>query len=189
MSAADRREAVLSAATAAFARTGYAATTTDDVAREAGVSQPYVVRIFGGKLPLFLEVFDRATDRIAGMFAEVLAHGPLDPDHEPDALRLAKAYEHLLDDRDLLRVTMHGFTAGDVPEIAAASRAGLARVFDVLKATGWPDEQIETFMSHGMLINVLLLARAPEHPGETAGIDALSRCALEKLRVDAASGW
>lgn len=189
MSAADRREAVLRSATAAFARTGYAGTSTDVVAREAGVSQPYVVRIFGGKLPLFLEVFGRACDRIADAFAAVLADGPFDPESEADGLRLAEAYKALLEDRDLLRVTMHGFTASDDPEIAAAARAGLDRVFAVVKRTGWADEQVEEFVSHGMLINVLLLIRAPEHRGERAGIDALSRCALDKLRVDAAEGW
>ena len=69
MSADDRRELVLDAATRAFARGGYAGTSTDAVAKEAGVSQPYVVRIFGTKLDLFLEVFTHATGRIAAAFA------------------------------------------------------------------------------------------------------------------------
>ena len=47
MNADDRRELVLAAATRAFARSGYAGTSTDAVAREAGVSQPYVVRLYG----------------------------------------------------------------------------------------------------------------------------------------------
>ena len=79
MSADERRELVLAAATRAFARSGYAGTSTDAVAKEAGVSQPYVVRIFGTKLDLFLEVFDRATDRIGAAFADVLAEGAFDP--------------------------------------------------------------------------------------------------------------
>ncbi|MCW2759669.1 MAG: hypothetical protein JWO46_3415, partial [Nocardioidaceae bacterium] len=64
MSAEDRRELVLQAAVRAFAHSGYAGTSTDAVAKEAGVSQPYVVRIFGTKLDLFLEVFDRVMARI-----------------------------------------------------------------------------------------------------------------------------
>ena len=64
MSADERREQVLGAAIRAFARSGYVGTSTDHVAREAGVSQPYVVRMFGTKLDLFLAVFERATDRI-----------------------------------------------------------------------------------------------------------------------------
>ena len=45
MGADERRDLVLEAATRAFARSGYAGTSTDAVAKEAGVSQPYVVRI------------------------------------------------------------------------------------------------------------------------------------------------
>ena len=47
MPAGERRELVLQAATRAFAAGGYAGTSTDAVAKEAGVSQPYVVRMFG----------------------------------------------------------------------------------------------------------------------------------------------
>ncbi len=75
MSAEDRRELVLAAATRAFSRGGYAGTSTDAVAKEAGVSQPYVVRIFGTKLALFLEVLERSCDRIREAFEAVLAEG------------------------------------------------------------------------------------------------------------------
>ena len=68
MNADERREQVLDAATRAFARTGYAGTSTDVVAREAGVSQPYVVRMFGTKRDLFLAVFERSTHRIQDTF-------------------------------------------------------------------------------------------------------------------------
>src|SRR3954447_19451598 len=82
MSADDRRELVLAAATRAFSRGGYAGTSTDAVAKEAGVSQPYVVRIFGTKLDLFLEVLERACGRIRDAFEAVLAQGPFDPGNE-----------------------------------------------------------------------------------------------------------
>ena len=72
MSADHRRELVLQAATRAFARRGYNATSTDEVAREAGVSQPYVVRIFGTKLELFLQVFERALEQVRLTFEQVL---------------------------------------------------------------------------------------------------------------------
>src|SRR4051795_13501204 len=98
MSAEDRRELVLAAAARAFARTGYAGTSTDAVAKEAGVSQPYVVRIFGTKLDLFLEVFDRACGRIRDAFEAVLADGPFDPASDDDWSRLGLAYTDLLKD-------------------------------------------------------------------------------------------
>ena len=123
----ERRELVLAAATRAFARSGYAGTSTDAVAREADVSQPYVVRIFGTKLELFLEVFTLATRRIGEAFEEVLAQGPFDPDDEADWDRLGTAYTTLLGDRDFLLVMMHGFSAGGVPEIGDGCPRGHGR--------------------------------------------------------------
>src|SRR6476661_8878775 len=125
MSADDRRGLVLAAATRAFSHGGYAGTSTDAVAKEAGVSQPYVVRIFGSKLDLFLEVFTRATGRIGEAFADVLSEGDFDPASEDDRDRLGLAYTELLADRDFLLVMMHGFTASGIPEIGAAARAGM----------------------------------------------------------------
>jgi len=84
MSAEARRELVLEAATRAFARGGYAGTSTDAVGKEAGVSQPYVVRIFGTKQQLFLEVLGRTCETIRAAFAAVIAEG-FDPD-DPDPL-------------------------------------------------------------------------------------------------------
>ena len=178
MSAEDRRELVLDAATRAFARAGYAGTSTDAVAREAGVSQPYVVRIFGTKLELFLEVFERAVDRVRSAFENVLAEGPFDPDSEEDWSRLGSAYSELLEDRDLLQVMMHGFSAGGVEEIAAAARQCMGSVFATIKRTGCDDDAARDFVAQGMLLNVLLSMRAPEHlePGEP--LAALAACAF-----------
>ena len=141
MSADERRELVLAAASRAFARSGYAGTSTDAVAREAGVSQPYVVRIFGTKLELFLEVFERAATRIRTAFEDVLDAGPFDPESDEDWARMGLAYSELLarprpapgDDARLL--------GGGVDEIAAAARRCMGDVFATIKRTGCDDEQ------------------------------------------------
>jgi AcrR family transcriptional regulator len=178
MSAEERRELVLAAATRAFARGGYAGTSTDAVAREAGVSQPYVVRIFGTKLELFLEVFERSVTRIRTAFEEVLADGPFDPDNDDDWVRLGLAYSELLADRDFLQVMMHGFSAGGVDEIAAAARRCMGEVFATIKRTGCDDERARDFVAHGMLLNVMLSMRAPEHVGAGDPLSALTTCAF-----------
>src|SRR4026209_863396 len=92
MSAEKRRELVLAAANRAFSRGGYAGTSTDAVAKEAGVSQPYVVRIFGTKLDLFLEVFHRVMEKIGTAFADELASGPFDPEDEEEWARLRATF-------------------------------------------------------------------------------------------------
>src|SRR4051812_17841525 len=56
MRAVDRRERILAAAAEVFGRRGHVGATTDQIARAAGISQPYVVRMFGSKETLFLEV-------------------------------------------------------------------------------------------------------------------------------------
>lgn len=178
MPAETRRGLVLDAATRAFSRSGYAGTSTDAVAREAGVSQPYVVRIFGTKLALFLEVFDRACDRIRLAFEGVLAEGEFDPDDEDDWDRLGLAYTQLLEDRDLLMVLMHGFAASGTEEIAAHSRAGMARIFATINSTGCTPEQARDFVAHGMLLNVLLSMRAHEHLDESVDLAASTTCAF-----------
>ena len=179
-----RRELVLDAAVRAFARGGYAGTSTDAVAKEAAVSQPYVVRIFGTKLDLFLEVFAGSVGRIKAAFEEILDERPFDPDSEDDKARMGLAYTELLRDHDFLQVMMHGFSNGDVPEIAAAARRCMGDVFATIQRTGWDDEMVRDFVAYGMLLNVMISMRAPEHltPGDP--LTTLALCAFgEDLEV------
>src|SRR3954447_17409508 len=178
MSADDRRAQVLAAATRAFARTGYAGTSTDAVAREAGVSQPYVVRMFGTKLDLFLAVFDRATDRVKAAFTAVVDGGSFDPDRDEDWARLGTAYTELLTDRDFLLVMMHGFAAGDDAAIGRHGRVCMGEIFEIVRRTGATEEQANAFVSHGMLLNVLLAMRAPDHPEDSRALADLAGCAF-----------
>lgn len=178
MGAGERRELVLEAATRAFARTGFAGTSTDAVAREAGVSQPYVVRIFGTKLDLFLEVYQRAVGKIAAAFRAVLDDGAFDPDSEDDWTRLGSAYTELLADRDFLLVMMHGFSTGSVPEIGAAARSCMSEIFAIITSTGCSDEAARDFIAQGMLMNIMLAMGAAEHLDESPALAALTECAF-----------
>jgi AcrR family transcriptional regulator len=62
---AQRREQILRAATRAFARTGYTATSLDDVATEVGVTHVILYRHFTSKSDLYRAVLDRACTRLA----------------------------------------------------------------------------------------------------------------------------
>src|ERR671931_1216380 len=75
--AAERREAVLEAALIEFAERGLDGASTEAIARRAGISQPYVFRLFGTKKDLFkavvarcfrqtLELFQRAAEGLRG---------------------------------------------------------------------------------------------------------------------------
>jgi len=184
MPAGERRELILQAATRAFAASGYAGTSTDAVAKEAGVRQPYVVRMFGSKLELFLAVFGRACDQIEGAFRGVLDAGRFDPASEDDKERMALAYSALLADTDFLHVLMHGFSASAVPEIGVQARAGMARIYATLLETGWSAEQVRDFIAHGMLLNVLVsIGAVPGSSGMPGALGELvEACLPEELR-------
>src|SRR4051794_11712013 len=72
MTAAERRERILAAAAEVFGRRGYVGATTDQVARAAGISQPYVVRLFGSKEALFLAVIENAKEALPAAFRSAL---------------------------------------------------------------------------------------------------------------------
>src|SRR5436309_1607773 len=112
-SAGERRESVLDAAFAEFAERGLDGASTELIAKQAGISQPYVFRLFGTKKELFkavvmrcfrqtLEVFQRAAEGKRG----------------DAALRaMGQAYVELLADSVRLRAQMQAYAACDDPEI------------------------------------------------------------------------
>src|SRR5215467_14095310 len=65
MRRAERREQILAAATRAFARSGFAATSLDDIAAEARVSRVILYRHFESKTDLYRAVLERARSRLA----------------------------------------------------------------------------------------------------------------------------
>jgi AcrR family transcriptional regulator len=89
-----RREQILVAAIHAFARNGYAATSLEDVAAEAGVSKVILYRHFESKADLYRAVLDRACARLAATVgAGDYTPGSVDAlidaaSEEPDGFRL-----------------------------------------------------------------------------------------------------
>src|SRR4051794_172015 len=152
MSAQERREEIVAIAFRRFADAGYNGTSTEDIAREAGISQPYLFRLFGTKRALFLACVDRGYEHIAGVFREAAADAaePLEA--------MGQAYEQrLLPDRHALMFQMHSHATGD-PEIHARVRDA----FNALRRTvaslaGVPEEQTWAFFADGMLLNVVAM--------------------------------
>src|SRR6516162_3494110 len=67
---AQRREQILAAATEAFARGGFAATSLDDIAAQAGITRVILYRHFGSKTDLYQAVLDRMCARLDAHVAE-----------------------------------------------------------------------------------------------------------------------
>jgi len=163
MKAEDRRELILTAAMGVFGDYGYVGTTTDQIARAAGVSQPYVVRMFGTKEKLFLEVLHRALAGIFAAFDAVLA----EESELPLERRLGLAYFGLLAQHGLLLSLMHSFVLGNEPVIGQAARAGFLEVYNYLRdAAGFSAEQAQEFLAQGMLANTMIGLRMTDWVGE-----------------------
>lgn len=165
----------------AFAQTGYEGTSTDDVARRAGVSQPYVVRLFGTKRDLFLEVLRYSHDRIAEAFletAESHVEGPL-------LSALGTAYIRLIADRDLLGMELQGYAASSDPVIQAEAKLQFGKLVELVRElTGAPDDELQRFFAQGMLLNIVValdLHRTPDVPWISMLLGEKCRALLETM--------
>jgi AcrR family transcriptional regulator len=152
MSADERRGEVLQAAAVAFAEGGYRGTRTEDVARRAGISQPYIFRLFGSKQELFIAVVEACFQRTIVTF-EKAAEGL----SGEEALKaMGAAYQELVRDPVGLLVEMHAFTAAvHDPEVRRTAQRGLRGVWEVAaKASGLDGEALRPWLAAGMLLNV-----------------------------------
>lgn len=180
MTAAQREQQLLRAAVTAFARGGYTGTTTDQVARLAGVSQPYVLRLFGSKQELFLATYRHAGSRIQDTFRAAATTVAPDADVPDRLAALGCAYLQLARDRDLLLVLLHGFMAAADPALGTAMRRCMIDIYHLIRAlTGATAEQARDFVARGMLINTLVALQMPEHPDEDPAAAELVRHTLQ----------
>jgi AcrR family transcriptional regulator len=149
LTAEERQDQLVTAAVTAFSQGGYAGTTTDQVARLAGVSQPYVIRLFGTKQQLFLAAVGYACDRIEEHFraaAEV----------SPTLAALGEAYDDLIAQRELITLLLHGFAAAGDPVIGPVIRDGFGRIYQSVRdLTGAGVEECRDFIAMGMLCTIL----------------------------------
>jgi AcrR family transcriptional regulator len=152
-SADVRRASILRAAIVEFARSGYAGTSTEAIAARAGISQPYIFRLFGTKKDLFCATYDAVTAAIEDAF--VAAAQGLEGENAMAAMGLA--YLELLQDPDLLQVQLHGFAAAAAdPDIAHACQETFRRLWQL--ATRYADvsaERMREFFAQGMLCSVI----------------------------------
>lgn len=163
LTAAERRDDVLDAALAAFAERGLHGTSTEDIARDAGISQPYLFRLFGTKKKLFeavvarcfretLEGFQRAAEGLRG---------------EEALQAMGRFYvDELLPNRMRLRAQMQAYAACSDPDVCAIVRNGFGDLVAYAeRVSGAPAEAVAGFFATGMFLNVAAsmdLDREPE---------------------------
>lgn len=179
LSSGDRREQILEAASIVFAERGYAGGTTDAVAKEAGISQAYVVRMFGSKEQLFVEVARRASDRVIVGFRAAIADFDGSESEDDKQAILGSVYSELVADRGILLVLMHLFTLGHDPVFGPISRSCFLDIYRIIRdEAGLPPEVSTEFVARGMLMNVILAMRMPDVlEDEPDAVEMLTCCA------------
>ena len=150
--AEERREEILHAAVARFGRTGLHGTSTEAIARDVGVSQPYLFRLYGTKKELFMAAVRWAFEHTVERFRE--AGEAADDRH--DAFRsIGREYERLISDRRYLGIQLQAYASTDDPEIQSVVQEGFGNlVLEIVKHTDPTPAQLATFLGRGMLMNV-----------------------------------
>jgi len=149
--AQERRAELLTAALSEFAIGGLHGTSTEAIARRAGISHAYLFRLFGTKKQLFVACVELCFRRVEATFAAAAAgEGP--------TARLASmgsAYRELLADRELLLGQMQIYAACSEPDIREVVREGYRRlVAEVGRLSGAGGAALQEFFAMGMLLNV-----------------------------------
>ena len=150
MNAATRRTQILELAAREFAEGGLRGASVEAIARAAGITQPYVFRIFGSKKALFLEVVSGSFEQLTrGMLAAAEGQGGLDA-----LAAMGARYNALLADRTALQLQLQAYAACGDSEVRDAVRRHLGTLYDtVADATGLDAVTVKTFLAFGMLLN------------------------------------
>jgi AcrR family transcriptional regulator len=152
-SAEERREAVLEAALEEFAAHGLDGSSTEAIAGKAGISQPYVFRLFGTKKDLFKAAISRCFRETLERFQRA-AEGK----RGAEALQaMGDAYvNELLPDGVYLRSQMQAYAACEDKEICEVVRNGYGDLVAYAeRVSGLPPEEVARFFAAGMLMNVI----------------------------------
>jgi AcrR family transcriptional regulator len=156
MAMEERRELVLREAIPVFARYGFEGATTAEIANRAGVTQPYIFKLFESKKALFIAACERNMGTTEAQMRESAGGKTGD-----DALEaLGDAYvERMEKDRDSLLLQMQQYAACWDEDIQRSVRHSMQAIWNmVVELTGVPVEEIALFFAKGMMCNVIAAA-------------------------------
>jgi AcrR family transcriptional regulator len=170
MQVADRRRLLVDAAVTEFGQHGFAGTTTDAIARRAGISQPYVVRLFGTKKALFLAAIERCFELVVELFREAAARAP-----RCEALAaMGAAYVGELEHRERLLFQLQSYAASADPEVRDLVRRHYGDLWnEARELSGADGAALQAFFATGMLLTVGAAIGVPELTGTDAWARAL----------------
>ena len=181
LTAPERREQILEAAVTVFAERGYEGASTDVIARMAGISQPYLFRLFGTKRELIIATIKRCFADTESLFLRA-ASGLAG---EEALAAMGEAYIDEIRRSPLrLRAQLQSYAACDDPAIRAVVAAGFGELVRLAgQLTGLDSTRLSSFFSQGMLLNVLAMMGQIDEPQAWA-MRLIEGCAMNaKLGV------
>jgi AcrR family transcriptional regulator len=175
--AAERREALISAAVHEFASSGLHGTPVDRIARRVGVAQPYVFSLFAGKRELFIAAVDHCFDRFTHTFTHAAVEfraGRAPEDCEDVLMAMGGAYKELLTtDRDYLMLQHQAYAACDDELVRARVRRRYAELVALIgELSGAEPERLDDFFRHGMALNVAAAMDVAELSADCSWVQA-----------------
>ncbi|MBA2331452.1 MAG: TetR/AcrR family transcriptional regulator [Actinobacteria bacterium] len=157
----ERRETVLGVAAGEFARKGLHGASTDAIARAAGISQPYLFRLFKTKKELYLATSARKMEETYQTF-ERASRGKTG---QEALAAMGAVYTELIEDRERLQLMLQCFAACDDVEVRASVRGVWRDLVELIeRVSGEPPEAVSAFFAKGMLLNVVSAMQLFEDP-------------------------
>jgi AcrR family transcriptional regulator len=149
MPADERRELILAAALTEFSLHGLHGASTKTIAKQAGISQPYLFQLFGSKRALFLAVLDRVFDHTL----ERLRQAAEGATREDVLTAVGRAYtQQLTEDREGLLAFAQFLAACSDEEVLSALRSRFGDLYHyVERVSGANDEAVRTVFAYAML--------------------------------------
>jgi len=154
----ERRDAIVAAASIEFAGAGYAGTSTEAIARRAGVSQPYLFQLFGTKKELFIAAVRDCFERTRRTFEQ---SGRTARDSGLDTAATLEEMGHayirmLLAEPNRLRLQIQAYAACQDDDIRAVVRDSYMQLWaSVGRVSGADEMALKNWFAQGMLINVV----------------------------------
>jgi len=182
LAATERRAAVLQTACRVFSQGSYRGTTTAEIAREAGVSEPILYRHFASKRDLYLACIDEAWRQVRVIWDGALAQ---EGDGAESFSAMGRALHASKEKYLLSSLWVQALTeASEDPEIRRHMRRHLRDVHDFvagvvrrMQDAGWVEQDRDPVAEAWIFISVGLLGAISQRLGGLAEPD------VERIRT------
>jgi AcrR family transcriptional regulator len=158
-SADERRKHVIEAAIATFAAEGYDGASTTEIARRAGISQPYIYALYRNKHDLFLAAYREVAQRIR---ARLLAAAEDGAEPEERMRTMGEAYLAMIGNSAEVLCQLQAYAAAGDPHLREPVRDEFLALFEAVReAGGVSREEAAFFFAGGIFLAIAAALGVP----------------------------